>query len=271
MSDLAKKNEGRYRDLYGLVEPYDAFVGRFVNRPHGLNTDRPQDYLACVLLVRSFRLLIGGTWLAASGYADLSPNLGRTIWEIAVRLLYSQKDPVAATIGFFMYAKISEIREMEAELAYRESNTLPVGHLSENHRAAEEYRTWLETLAKERGVDTTAALRVFGKLNIRQACREIGIEKAYLVDYSFDSGHVHERNVTTGGFMTTSERAAQYEAGPAEQSGLREGTFDVLKNFGLVATAAARLGEDETAVAEANRLLEQLSALRERGDEPLPD
>jgi hypothetical protein len=165
MCDLAKKNEGRCQALYDLVEPYDAFVGRFVNRAHGLTTDRPQDYLSCVLLVRSFRLLIGGLWLSASGYSDLSPNLGRTIWEIAIRLLYFQKDPTAATLGFFIHADIRQIEAMEAELAYRNSNRIPVGHLPESCRTTQEHRAWLEGVAQAQGVDIVSAVKTFGHLN----------------------------------------------------------------------------------------------------------
>jgi len=160
---MTKKNEGRCQALYDLVEPYDAFVGKFVSRPHGLATDRPQEYLACVQLVRSFRLLIGGLWLSASGYSYLSPNLGRTIWEIAIRLLYSQKDPTAATLGFFIHADIRQIEAMEAELAYRNSNTIPVGHLPENCRTAQEHRAWLEGVAQARGVDIASAVKIFGQ------------------------------------------------------------------------------------------------------------
>jgi hypothetical protein len=150
---------------------------------------------------------------------------------------------------------------MEAELAYRNSNRIPVGHLTENCRTTRDHRAWLEGVAQAQGVDIVSAVKTFGHLNVRQACREMGIEKAYLVDYSFESGHVHEQNLTTHSFMTVLGKAAQYEGGPTEEKTF-ESTFDVLRNFSLVAAAAAKLTEDEIAVADANRLQKELKDCR---------
>jgi hypothetical protein len=261
MSNLARKNGGAHRALYDFVEPYDAFVSKFISRPHGLDTDRPQDYLACILLVRSFRLLVGGLWLAASGYADLSPNIGRTIFEILVRLIYSQKDPKAAALGFFLYGDIREIKTMETELGHLESKGLPVGNLRKNLETLRSHLVMLEGLASTRGIIPAEAVKTFGKLNIRQACQEIGIERSYLVDYSFESGHVHERNVTTNSFRTQSGAVAQYALGPInEPTDAHASACDVFKYFGLVATNAAVLVQDAAAKKEAISLLTRLGA-----------
>jgi len=94
-----------------------------------------------------------------------------------------------------------------------------------------------------------------------------------LVDYAFDSGHVHERNVTTASFLTVSDGVGQYELGPTHQEHACAATFDLLRNFSLVAEGAARLVEDADAVTLAETIQEQLRpALEEceRGISRLP-
>jgi hypothetical protein len=264
MVELAVRNEPRLARLYELVREYDEFVGVVLDRPHGLDTAHPQDYLASVLLVRSFRLMVGGLWLAASGYSDLSPNLGRTIWEIGIRLFYSQKEPVAAALPFFAYAADSDLASMEAELRHRRSRDEPVGKLPANCERVRAYRTWLESLAVAKGVDLPKALNLFGRLNLRQACREMGVEKAYLVDYAFASGHVHERNLTTVSFLAVSEGVGQYDLGPAEQADIDAVSADLLRDFSLVAEGAARLVGDVSAIGLAESIQRKLTrALQE--------
>ncbi len=258
MVELAARNESRHEKLYGLIEAYDRFVGLVLNRPHGLDSSRPQDYLACILLVRAFRLMIGGLWLGASGYSDLSPSLGRTIWEIGIRLVYSQKAPEAAAFAFFVHADTRELESMEAELHHRRSRGEDVGKLPANCERMREHRAELESLAAARGVDLAKALNLFGRLNVRQACREMGVEKAYLVDYAFASGHVHEQNLTTPSFLSVSDGLAQYELGPVESGDTEAVTLDLLRDFSLVADAAAHLVEDEGAVALAEKIQAQL-------------
>lgn len=254
MADLAVRNERRCSKLYALIEPFDAFVGAVIRHPHGIDSERPQDCLACVLVVRSFRLAIGGLWLAASGYPELSPNLDRTIWEIGIRLVYSQKDPVTAALGFFIYAARREAESIEAELAHRRSRALDLEHFPENYQSVRSRQNWLESAAKARGIDVAKAVTTFGKLNIREACREIGIEKAYLVDYAFDSGYIHERNLATESFLSVSGSIGEYELGPTEGGPVCEATFDILKSFSLVAEGAARLLEDESVLTKAEKL-----------------
>jgi hypothetical protein len=147
MAALAEVSESRNGRLYALVEDYDRFVGVIVNRPHGLDTQRPQDYLACMLTARSFRLMIGGLLLSASGYGDLSPNLGRTIWEIGLRLYYAQTDPVAASLGFFAHSARRNLEALQAELAHRRSLGEDVGYLALNCARLHEREQWLTDLA----------------------------------------------------------------------------------------------------------------------------
>jgi len=258
MADLAARNEPRCLKLYALIEPFDTYVSEVITRPHGINSERPQDYLACVLLVRSFRLAIGGLLLAACGYSELSPNLERTIFEIGIRLFYSQRDPVAAALGFFIYAARQEAEAIEAELVHRRSRSEDLERFQENYESTRGRKDWLETAAKARGIDVAKAVATFGKLNIRKVCREIGIEKAYHVDFAFASGHVHGRNLATESFLSVSGTIGEYELGPAEGGPVCEATFDILRTFCLVAEGAARLVEDKSAIVKAKRLRTQL-------------
>jgi hypothetical protein len=211
-----------------------------------------------VLTARSFRLLIGGLWLSSCGYADLSPNLNRTIREIGIRLYYSQLDPPAATIGFFLHADRRNLVALEAELSHRRVRGENVGHLDWNCDELRRHREWLETVAASRGVDVTSAVEKFGQLNFRKVCQQKGIEKAYLVDYVLDSGHVHERDVTTNSFLSVRGDRGEYELGPTGVDAIQPAVFDMFRNFGLVADAAARLVDDPDATAEASRIFGSL-------------
>lgn len=267
MAELAAISEQRYAELYRCVERYDRFVGRIVNRPHGIDTERPQDYLACVLTPRAFRLMIGGLWVSSCGYTDLSPNLGRTIWEIGVRLYYAQLDPISASLGFFSHADRRNLEALEVELAHRRSNGEAVRYLDQNCANLRRHHEWLTSVAASKGIDIKKAADKFGNMNVRQACQAIGIEKAYLVDYVLDSGHVHERDVTTDSFMSVRGRAGEYELGPSRIDAIPYATFDILRNFAIVADAAARLVEDKEAIAEAREILDSLlKAGKERID-----
>ena len=263
MVDIVSTNEGRCSKLFQLIDGFDAFVGTVLNRPLGIDTARPQDYLACLLLVRSFRLMIGGVWLAASGYSELSPNLSRTIWEIAVRLFYSDNDPLAATFGFFIHAESRKLEPMEAELAYRISHGEDQGELAKNCHHVKDHRKWLESVALKKGVNIDNAVATYGKLKFRQVCRDLNIEKAYHVNYAFDSGHIHERDVTTDSFLSVKDMVGEYELGPTMQEDTCATIVDLLRNFALVTSAAAALLEDNIATMSAESLQKRLNLVWE--------
>lgn len=257
MNFIAESNEKKGPELLGLVKNYDFFVGKLVNRSTSYISDRPQDYVACILGARSFRLAIGGIHLAVSGYPDLSPNLGRTIWEISLRLFNMKSNPVEASLGYLLYSCSEELSIDQTEFEYRTENNLELGYIAEHIEAKRNYFNKLKSEASSKGLNPDMIQKKYGKLSIYKICQKLGIEKAYKVNYAYDCGHIHERNLTTNYIVKTDEDGRKFELGPINEACL-ESVADILTNLSLSLSAAAEVVEDKDLIIEAENLMNEV-------------
>jgi hypothetical protein len=149
-----------------LVEQCDKVVSQMVSRPMSYASDRPQDYVVPILATRAFRLAISSLQIALSGYADSTPNLNRTVFEIAIRLLDISTDPIASSLAYLMQGAKEEISTMEVELRYRKETGLTTLNLPVNLERMREYLKQLQELCQKKGIDPEDACKKHGKLNV---------------------------------------------------------------------------------------------------------
>jgi hypothetical protein len=116
INQASRSVETQARELFALVPEIDATVRLALNRPTSYASDRPQDYVVSILIVRSFRLFISSIILSTAGYSDAVPNLGRSIMEIGLMLLDIRSDPVATSLGYMLHSAQEEIVSMETQL-----------------------------------------------------------------------------------------------------------------------------------------------------------
>lgn len=259
MQDVMHTNERLSAEVLDIVAGADALAHRIVARPTSAYSDRPQDYVASLLVSRSFRLAVSSIYLALSGYADSAVNLDRTVWEIGIRLLDMTRAPDAAALGYLLDSAQSEVDHLKVELQYREGEGLETAHLADHLANAESEVRDLTEAAHARDLDATKIKNKHGRLNFRQVCKDFGIEKAYLVNYAFASGHVHEKNMASSDYVTEANLERGFELGPLTDARLaRFSVMDALTNFCQVLSLASDIVEDPEAIEAAESLFAQL-------------
>ena len=248
MARMCKARSDQWKELLEVHGELDRIAVGIATRPMNLR-EAIVPYVLALLSMRSFRIATGGVYLAASGYPDLVPNLNRTSWEIGLRILAMQEDPIAAAYGYLLQGVTTEIGTLEAEIEHRVKLGEQLGNLRRNLESLNSHRKELEKLATEQGRDPSRAKNKFGKLNVRQTCDRLGLEKSYLVTFAWDSGFVHEVNIASSDFTTQHGPEARFEAGPlvevpdaAAVDALRQCSFVLL-------WSAETLGETDLADA----------------------
>jgi len=254
MALLAHDGARKWAPLLDLIEPIDRLVGQLVRRETSFASDRPQDYVASILAVRAFRLTISQIHLALAGYPDACPNLDRTVWEISVRLLDIASHPVAGALGYLLQGIVEELAAARAEHEHRVAEGMPITNLPANIAMIEKHYGRLQELARNRGLDPQRLQRTHGRLNYRAVCQAFGIEKAYLVNYAFTSGYVHEKNWATHEFMYDAEGERHFEMGPVVAS-RPEAIADAITNLLLVIGGAASVVGAKSVGDEADAIL----------------
>lgn len=206
-------------DFLDVIEEMDFVAGRIFARPTSPTADRPQDYVILILVARAFRLTVSSLYIGLGGYPDSTANLERTVWEISIRLLDMTRAPAAAAPGFLLDGAAAEVAQMKAELAHRQVNSEPVHRLPKNIERAQEHHDALARFTRERGFDPEQIRRKHGRLNIRQVCKEFGVEKAYLVDYAMGSAYVHEKRMASSDYVIEAKDGRGFHLGPSELPG----------------------------------------------------
>lgn len=271
MRECGNALEPECRGLLDLVQECDVIVDKMVSRPMSYASDRPQDFVVSILAVRAFRLAISSLQIALAGYVDSTSNLDRTVFEISIRLLDMTTDPVASSLAYLIQGATEEISTMEAELVHRRQSSLETLNLPANLDRERQYLEDLRKLCRERNIDPEAARKKHGKLNIRDICRAFGIEKAYLVNYAYDSSHVHEKNVATSHFYSESPESRNFELGPIPEA-IPHGVADTLKNLSLVLEIGSGILEDEELIRRTKDLVQSVQKqISELGMADQPD
>lgn len=129
---------------------------------------------------------------------------------------------------------------MTAELEHRLASGLPTDALPANLDAGRHRLADLESLARRQGLDPREIQRRHGRLNVLEVCKRHGIEKAYYVDFAFDSAHVHEKNAATSTFVTDLPSERRFSLGP-EPASSQFAMVDSLKFLGRVFVLAAEI------------------------------
>ena len=273
MSRFAEDGERRFAPMLEVIELLDALVGKIVGRETSYASERPQDYVASILVTRTFRLTIASIRLALSGYSDACPNLYRTVWEISIRLLDMSREPVEAAIGFLLQNVHEELGAARAEW---ESNPggEPATRENSNVSALEARQAKFEKAARLRALDPHQVRKRHGNLNYRSICESFEIEKAYLVNYAFSSGYVHEKNWATREFLSDGDDGTrQFNLAPT--AGARSlAIHDALSVALQVMAITGGIVQDAEVTAQADLLLDgleqRLGPYRDLGELP-PD
>ena len=261
--DRVTFTEPHCRDLLDLLEEMDSIVGAIFARPTSPFSDRPQDYVVSILVARAFRLTVSSLYIGLGGYADSASNLDRTTWEIGIRLLDMTSQPIAAALGFLLDSAASEISHVQAELSYRQINSEPIHLLAKNLAVLQRHYELLKQATRDRHLDPDRIRRTHGRLNIREVCKRFDIEKAYLVDYAFNSAYVHEKNAASSEYVIEGEHERQFHLGPVGSPDAAAAmVFDVLMNMARVLTTATRIVQEKAIITSADRLLDKVVALR---------
>jgi hypothetical protein len=251
MERLEAEAEEECAALLQLVLPLDRLTVRLVARETSPASDRPQDYVACVLATRSFRLAIASLHLAMSGYPDVGPNLYRTLWEIVVRLAHIESHPVHGALGYLLQGADEQVSAARADA----DDGGPEGdaHVA---RCEERYAGHVES-ARALGLDAEEIRRRHGKLNFRDVCKEHGIERSYLVNFVWSSGYVHEKNLATAEFVWSSGDERFFELGPI-RSARAEAMADALGMLIQALGLSASIVGDESVCLEASAMIGRL-------------
>lgn len=261
MRQTLRDAESRWPGVLDAIETADTLVGRLVARETSYASDRPQDYVASILAVRCFRLAISAVYVALSGFPDSSPNIYRTIWEITIRLLDMTTDPVAGSLGYLLAGSRQKLSVASAERDHRVADGLPPSAALESRIMDYQARhERFEALAVARDLDPLKLERRYGRLNFREACDRLGIEKAYTVNYAFASGYAHERDIATQDFCSSDQDDRCFEMGPILDSRI-EAVADTLRYLFLSVQGAAAIVGDQQLIADAEEVLCSLEGL----------
>lgn len=260
MERLVAIGEVQCAPLLQIVEPVDRLLGRLVARETSPLSDRPQDYVACILAVRAFRLTVPSIHLALSGYPDACPNLYRTQWEICMRLLDMAVSPIEGAMGYLLQGAIEELSTARAEQEDPGDGDVPMDRVSSEVGRLTLRYSELEEHARSRGLDPEAVRRRHGNLNYRDVCRRFGIERSYLVNYAFSSGFVHEKNWATSAFVSSPlEGERLFELGPLPEA-RPEAMADALRLALMALSVAAGIVGDEALATEAEAITRGLDS-----------
>jgi len=253
-AEALRVTEPTLRPLPDLLEQEDRLLIDLLHRPTSWTSGRPQDYVACVLSARAFRLCVAAVSISLSGYPDAAPNLTRSIWETCIRLLDLLDNPIAGALGYLSKGAADEIRSMKAELKHLLATGEPVGRLETNLGRWEDYYSRLRDAATSYGFDLLTIERKHGSLNMRQVCASHGAEKAYEVDYTFDSLFAHCHHASMNGLIGDHGRARLFLLGP--DAGEAAGAVcDAIVRTARVLVLAATVVGDTDLVRRAESLL----------------
>lgn len=251
--EALRTTEPKLKQLLDLIEEEDRLLSNLLDRETSWASERPQDYVSCVLSARAFRLTVSAIFISLSGYPDTAPNLIRSIWEISVRLLDLCDNPVSGALGYLLKGSTDEIRMMETELKHFLDTKANIGQLETNLQTCKDDRTKLRATASSHGLDPDLIEKRHGKMNVKKICARNGIEKSYKVDYTFGSLFAHSHHASMDGLIQNYENARLFILGPnTEETGGM--VSDAISYMALVLDIAARIVGDTLLVKRTENL-----------------
>jgi len=234
-----------------------------ISKRDSMTGEHPENFVAAIWQVKSFRLTFAGIKAALTGYPDVSTSMHRTVWERAVRLVYMKANPLAAALGLLIDSVQRQIKPLGAEIEYRKSKGIDLMNFERNLFVLNRLYKRLCDAASSSGIDSNDSVKRFAKKPISDICRQLGIEKAYNVDYRFSSAAIHGTDFALDDLIYSDGNREYFRIGPIVTV-MREGAvFDCLRHMTMHAIAAADLTDNARALKEGTRISDELQRIIE--------
>jgi hypothetical protein len=167
--------------------------------------------------------------------------------------------PVEAALGYLLDSAAIEIGHLETEVGFREAEAEPLGFAAVNLDLAREHYGDLRDAAAAKGFDPERLRSRYGRLNYRDVCRRLGIERAYQVGYAFMGAYVHEKNAATDDFVMEKDGQRSFVVGPVgpperNAASVLDALVDMTRILPVAATIMEREGLAETSEQLADRM-----------------
>jgi hypothetical protein len=170
--------------------------------------------------------------------------------------------PEAAAYGFLLHSYAEEAAHLAAELDHRQRHGLAIGYLQQNLEAIRSTHERIAVIATEHHHNPPELERRFGKINFREAYRTLGIEKAYLVDYAYASGFVHEGHLAKDDFTVDTSDERGHELGPVtEDPGAL--LVDSIRYTAVGLNQASLVIRDDLLAQESSRFVDEFMAVHD--------
>ena len=239
IDETDKRAAPQMQELLDLVSEVDTAVQKAIARPTTYASERPQDYVVSILIVRCFRLFISGILLAVSGYPDVVAGVIRSMAEIWLLLLEIRSHPVETSLGYMLHSVEEEIVTMQRELDHLKASGTTTLNLPENLEVWRNFHSDLQSVARARGQCAKKIENQFSRLTIRDICRRNDIEKYYFVNYKFQSILCHGLHASLDGLVTEGNGKRSFSLGPV----VFDNEAAVMDSFSHMATALILTGE----------------------------
>jgi len=248
---MISTQERYFKTILPLLKKADEIVAKILNRPLSYVGKRPQDFVVASLVTRCFRLSIVALHSALGGYPDTVSVLLRPSYEIGLRLLQIEKDPIPASLGYLLGSIKEEIRIAESWFKHLRDSRQPTGNLEHN---IENLKAYVKTIHKElenHGYSPDEVEKKYGKLKPKQVTKEFGIEDHfYDVSFGFMSGYVHERGFALDNYYRDIPGRRVYHVGPIIKNpgAVIDIFLDLFKNLHIAAKILGELELSEQAL-----------------------
>ncbi len=243
---------GDWGEIFDILSGAEAVWRGIVEREAGIESERPQDFVAAILATQSFRIAVSDLILQLSGYSDEAVGLDRTLEDIWLRLSVISRDPEKAALGFYnAYVDLEiEVTRMSISRAGDDAPALKEG-FEENLRRLEDYRRKVKDLIRDRGYDPAELKKSYGRMRTAQAARSIHPEVAKRHKYrsAAQGAYIHARGFGVDRFILSYSPQRVYSIGPIYDllniMRIRETIAQLLENLRLAASLSGLEGADE--------------------------
>ncbi len=149
---------------------------------------------------------------------------------------------------------------LNAEIEHRKQKNLELGNLEQNRDKMRTSIAILKSKAAQRGCNPLDLLKRYGKINVREVCKDSGIEKAYLVTYKWESGFIHESGIAEADYITSTGPARKFDLGPLLKIN-DASVIDAIRNVALVFNLIGATLDDNVLKDGSARILDELQKM----------
>jgi hypothetical protein len=252
---------GDWEGLFGVLAECKLIWGEIVEREAGIESDRPQDFVAAILATQSFRVALSDLLLQVSGYSDEAIGLDRTLDEIWLRLSLLVEEPEKGALGFYYAYVCLEMDVLRMHLSRPragEENLLK--GFREDLARLEDYREQVRKLIGERGYRAKELKERYGKVRLAKAARALDPEAGR--DHRFraaaQSAYIHARGFGIDRFILSHTPRRVFSIGPVYDNltimRIRETIGQLLDNLELASILVGIQGIGPRAAGARDRL-----------------